>query len=359
MWFKGKNKCLNLASRKVRHMKVLVTGVAGFIGMHVATNLLKQGHQVCGLDSLNDYYDVNLKRARLRNLEEKKGFSFHHLNIAEAVQLGNLFHSFSPHTVINLAAQAGVRYSLENPSSYVESNLVGFSNILEASRRSKVKHLIYASSSSVYGSNTSMPFSEEHNVDHPVALYGATKKANELLAHSYSHLFNLPTTGLRFFTVYGPWGRPDMALFKFTEALFADKHIDVFNHGDMMRDFTYIDDVVDGIIKVLGKPAELHKNYDSNYPDAGLSSAPWRVFNIGRGKPLPLVDFIHALEAAVGKKAHLKFLDMQPGDVQKTFADTHRLENWVDWKPKTSIETGISAFVKWYENVYRPNFHKS
>ena len=339
-------------------MKVLVTGAAGFIGMHAVISLLKEEHSVAGIDSLSDYYDVNLKRARLDHIGASGNFSFHHLDITDSAGLASVFKSFRPDVVINLAAQAGVRYSIENPSSYVQSNLVGFSNILEASRQFEVSHLIYASSSSVYGLNAMMPFSENQNVDHPVALYGATKKANELLAHSYSHLFDLPTTGLRFFTVYGPWGRPDMALFKFTEALFTDKPIDLYNYGQMMRDFTYIDDVIDGIVKILGKPAQASENYDPNFPDAGLSSVPWRVFNIGRGSPVSLTDFISALESALGKKAETRLLEMQPGDVHSTFASTERLENWVDWKPQVSIKEGVAQFVNWYKDVYRPNFHQ-
>ncbi len=283
-------------------MRILVTGVAGFIGMHVAMRLLADGHEVIGLDNINDYYDVRLKQARLAHIGSPNQFHFHKLDLADRDGINTLFAETRPEIVINLAAQAGVRYSLENPHSYIDSNLVGFTNILEACRHFEVGHLVYASSSSVYGLNKEMPFHEGQNTDHPLALYGATKKANELLAHSYSHLFNLPTTGLRFFTVYGPWGRPDMALFKFAEAILAGQAIDVYNHGQMTRDFTYIDDIVEGVVRLAIKPAQADADFDAENPDAGRSTAPWRIFNIGNGQPTPLMDYITALEYALGAR---------------------------------------------------------
>ena len=333
-------------------MRVLITGAAGFIGMHTAKKFLNNGFVVSGIDNLNDYYDSSLKEDRLMQLNDHKGFSFELLDIEDRKGLEKIFIEFQPDIVVNLAAQAGVRYSIENPSSYVNSNLVGFGNILECCRENKIKHLVYASSSSVYGLNSEMPFDEGQNVDHPVALYGATKKSNELLAHSYSHLFNLPTTGLRFFTVYGPWGRPDMALFKFTKAILNNEAIDVFNHGKMMRDFTFVDDIVEGIFGTANKIPEANKELAHHYIDAGNSPAPWRIFNIGRGKPVPLMEFIIALERQIGKKAYLNFCDMQPGDVKETYADTTRLEEWIGWKPQTEINDGIKSFVEWYREYY-------
>jgi UDP-glucuronate 4-epimerase len=329
-------------------MRILVTGVAGFIGMNVAVRLLADGHEVNGIDNLNDYYDVRLKQARLAHIGSPNQFYFEKLDLCDRAGINRLFAERRPEIVINLAAQAGVRYSLENPHSYIESNLVGFTNILEACRHFEVKHLLYASSSSVYGINAEMPFHESQNVDHPLALYGATKKANELLAHSYSHLFDLPTTGLRFFTVYGPWGRPDMALFKFAEAILAGQAIDVYNHGQMTRDFTYIDDIVEGVVRLAIKPAQGDADFDAKTPDAGRSSAPWMIFNIGNGQPTALMDYITALEQALGKEAQKNFLDMQPGDVMATASDTSRLNDWVGFAPNTAINEGVTKFVEWY-----------
>lgn len=334
-------------------MRILVTGTAGFIGMHVTKRLLSDGHEVVGIDNLNEYYDINLKIARLEHIGRLEQFSFHKLDLADRDSITNLFNDFCPEVVINLAAQAGVRYSLQNPHSYIESNIVGFTNILEACRHSKVGNLIYASSSSVYGLNEKMPFNEGQNVDHPLALYGATKKANELLAHSYSHLFNLPTTGLRFFTVYGPWGRPDMALFKFTEAILKGKQIDIYNHGRMTRDFTYIDDVVEGVVRLVDKPASSSPEFNSQSPDAGTSNAPWRILNVGNGQPEPLMNYISALERTLGIKAEKNFMEMQPGDVLMTAADPSRLGQWIGFEPKTNIENGVKMFVNWYLNHMR------
>ena len=333
-------------------MRILVTGVAGFIGMHVAMRMLADGHEVIGVDNINDYYDVRLKKARLAHIGSPNQFRFHKLDLADRDGITNLFAERRPEIVINLAAQAGVRYSLENPHSYIDSNLVGFTNILEACRQFEVGHLVYASSSSVYGMNKEMPFHEGQNADHPLALYGATKKANELLAHSYSHLFNLPTTGLRFFTVYGPWGRPDMALFKFAEAILAGQAIDVYNHGRMTRDFTYIDDIVEGVVRLAIKPAQADAKFDAENPDAGRSAAPWRIFNIGNGQPTLLMDYITALETALGREAKKNFLEMQPGDVMATLSDTQRLDDWVGFKPDTPIGVGVAKFVEWYLSHY-------
>ena len=334
-------------------MRILVTGVAGFIGMHVAMRLLADGHEVIGLDNINDYYDVRLKQARLAHIGSPNQFHFHKLDLADRDGITNLFSETRPEIVINLAAQAGVRYSLENPHSYIDSNLVGFTNILEACRHFEVGHLVYASSSSVYGLNEEMPFHEGQNTDHPLALYGATKKANELLAHSYSHLFNLPTTGLRFFTVYGPWGRPDMALFKFTDAILSGQPIDIYNHGHMTRDFTYIDDIVEGVVRLAMRPAQSDAKFEALNPDAGRSSAPWLIFNIGNGQPTPLLDYITALEQALGIEARKNFLEMQPGDVVATAADTQRLNDWVGFKPDTSVQAGVEKFVDWYFSEYQ------
>ena len=333
-------------------MRILVTGVAGFIGMHVAMRLLADGHEVIGLDNINDYYDVRLKQARLAHIGSPNQFHFHKLDLVDRDGINTLFAETRPEIVINLAAQAGVRYSLENPHSYIDSNLVGFTNILEACRYFEVGHLVYASSSSVYGLNKEMPFHEGQNTDHPLALYGATKKANELLAHSYSHLFNLPTTGLRFFTVYGPWGRPDMALFKFAEAILAGQAIDVYNHGQMTRDFTYIDDIVEGVVRLAMKSAQGDADFDAENPDAGSSTASWRIFTIGNGQPTPLMDYITALEEALGRKAEKNFLEMQPGDVIATSSDTQRLDDWVGFKPDTPIGVGVAKFVEWYVAEY-------
>ena len=335
-------------------MRILVTGVAGFIGMHVAVRLLADGHEVIGIDNLNNYYDVRLKQARLDHIGSPSQFYFEKLDLCERAGINRIFVERRPEIVINLAAQAGVRYSLENPHSYIESNLVGFTNILEACRHFEVENLVYASSSSVYGLNEEMPFHEGQNADHPLALYGATKKANELLAHSYSHLFGLPTTGLRFFTVYGPWGRPDMALFKFTDSILSGRPIDIYNHGRMIRDFTFIDDVVEGVVRLAMKPAKVDARFDAKIPDAGRSSAPWMIFNIGNGQPTSLMDYITALEQALGKEAQKNFMDMQPGDVMATASDTSRLNDWVGFAPNTSINEGVTKFVEWYlANYYR------
>lgn len=333
-------------------MRILVTGVAGFIGMHVAARLLNEGYEVAGLDNLNDYYDVQLKLARLKQIENDNQFSFHQISLEHVEHVQKIFEEFSPQVVINLAAQAGVRYSIENPKSYIDSNVVGFANILELSKNFKVKHFLYASSSSVYGANARMPFSEAQSVEHPLALYGATKKANELFAHSYSHLFDLPTTGLRFFTVYGPWGRPDMALFKFTKSIINDEEIEVYNHGNMVRDFTYIDDIVEGIVRLVEKPAESSAAFEPCNPDPGSSNAPWRVFNIGNGQPVKLMDYIECIEEVVGKTSRKVFLEMQLGDVVATSSSTERLEAWVGYKPSTPIKVGVRKFVDWYRKYY-------
>ncbi|MGZ8261655.1 MAG: NAD-dependent epimerase [Methylotenera sp.] len=337
-------------------MKILVTGVAGFIGYHVAVQLLERGDTVVGVDNLNDYYDVSLKEARLASIQahpKAENFKFIKLELADQSATTKLFQDENPERVIHLAAQAGVRYSLQNPHAYVSSNLVAFTNILEACRHNNVQHLVYASSSSVYGGNTKMPFSESDNVDHPVSLYAATKKANELMAHTYSHLYGLPTTGLRFFTVYGPWGRPDMSPFLFADAILNEKPIKVFNYGDMMRDFTYIDDIVEGVIRVLDKPATPDSSFDADKPNPSSSHAPYRVFNIGNNQPEKLMDFIAYLEQAIGKTAQKEFLPMQAGDVKATFADTSALENWVGFKPLTDLQDGIEAFVAWYKTFYQ------
>ena len=326
-------------------MKVLLTGVAGFIGYHVALKLLARGDTVIGVDNLNNYYDVRLKQARLADIEARqnaKNFSFIKLDLAENAATQQLLTHEKPDSVIHLAAQAGVRYSLENPHAYISSNIVAFTNVLEACRAIKPQHLVYASSSSVYGGNTKLPFSEDDSVDHPVSLYAATKKANELMAHTYSHLYGLPTTGLRFFTVYGPWGRPDMSPFLFADAIINDRPIKVFNHGDMMRDFTYIDDIVEGVIRVLDKPATSSTSI----------GAPYRVFNIGNNQPEQLMDFIDLLESAIGKTAQKEFLPMQAGDVKATYADTSALEAWVGFKPYTPLNEGVKKFVNWYCQFY-------
>jgi UDP-glucuronate 4-epimerase len=333
-------------------MKILVTGTAGFIGSHVALKLLERGDEVVGLDDLNDYYDVSLKQARLARLSSHPRFSFIQLNVADRAGMPQVFSGHRPQRVVHLAAQAGVRYSLKNPHAYIDSNLVGFTNILEGCRHHQVEHLVYASSSSVYGGNTRLPFSEHHNIDHPVSLYAATKKANELMAHTYSHLFRLPTTGLRFFTVYGPWGRPDMALFLFTKAILEGRPIDVFNHGKMVRDFTYIDDIVEGVIRVLDKPATPCATFDAASPDPATSNAPYRVFNIGNNQPTQLMDYIEALEQALGKTAQKNFLPIQPGDVPATAANTDELDAWAGFKPNTPVTVGVARFVAWYRSYY-------
>jgi UDP-glucuronate 4-epimerase len=336
-------------------VKILVTGVAGFIGMQSALRLLERGDEVIGVDNLNDYYEVSLKMDRLAILKHNVGFSFHQIDVADRQAMETLFSAARPDRVIHLAAQAGVRYSLTNPHAYVDANLQGFINILECCRHGQIDHLVYASSSSVYGGNKLMPFNEHHNVDHPVSLYAATKKANELMAHTYSHLYRLPTTGLRFFTVYGPWGRPDMALMLFTKAMLAGEAIDVFNNGEMTRDFTYVDDIVEGVIRVVDKPAIANIEFDALHPDPATSDAPYRLFNIGNGNPTPLMDYIRALEAALGLTAKMNMLPMQPGDVQATSADTHELGKWVGFQPNTPVEIGVKKFVEWYLGYYGRN----
>jgi UDP-glucuronate 4-epimerase len=334
-------------------MNILLTGAAGFIGMHTALRLLARGDTVVGVDNLNDYYDVSLKHARLARLQAHPGFSFHQASVEDRDTLAKLFQQARPERVIHLAAQAGVRYSLTHPHAYIDANLQGFINILEGCRHHGVQHLSYASSSSVYGGNTALPFSEHHNIDHPVSLYAATKKANELMAHTYSHLFGLPTTGLRFFTVYGPWGRPDMALFLFTRAILEGRPIDVFNHGQMVRDFTYVDDIVEGVIRINDKPATPDPAFDPAHPDPATSNAPYRVFNIGNSQPTPLMDYIDALETALGRQAVKNFLPMQAGDVPATAADTRELDAWVGFKPGTPVREGVARFVDWYRGFYR------
>jgi UDP-glucuronate 4-epimerase len=329
-------------------MKILVTGAAGFIGMHVSERLLARGDEVVGLDNLNDYYDVRLKEARLARLEGRQGFRFTRLDVADTPGMTEVFACEKFDRVVHLAAQAGVRHSLSNPHAYVQSNLVGFVNVLEGCRHNGVKHLVYASSSSVYGGNTKFPFSEHDAVDHPVSLYAATKKSNELMAHTYSHLFALPTTGLRFFTVYGPWGRPDMSYFLFTKAILEGKPIDVFNHGNMVRDFTYIDDIVEGVIRVLDRAAAPNPLFNADAPDPASSNVPYRVFNIGNHQPIPLMAYIEALEQALGKKTEKRLLPMQDGDIQTTSADTTELKEWVAFAPATSVYQGVERFVAWY-----------
>lgn len=333
-------------------MKILVTGSAGFIGHALSQRLLQRGDEVVGVDNLNDYYDVQLKKDRLANLLTQPGFTNIQCDLEDSKAITNAFRAHQPQRVVNLAAQAGVRYSLENPQAYVSSNLAGFVNILEACRYHNIEHLVYASSSSVYGANTSMPFSVHNNVDHPLSLYAASKKANELMAHTYSHLFRLPTTGLRFFTVYGPWGRPDMALFLFTRAILAGEPIDVFNHGKHRRDFTYIDDIVEGVIRVLDKVATPDPAWDSAAPDPATSNAPWRLYNIGSNNPIELMHYIETLERCLGKTAKRNFLPMQPGDVPATFADVEALVRDVGYQPATPVETGIARFVEWYRGYY-------
>ena len=333
-------------------MRILVTGTAGFIGFHLARRLLEQGHEVFGADNVNDYYDPTLKYNRLTQLHERPGFRFHKLDLADRPRTAELFRSVRPQRVIHLAAQAGVRYSLTNPHAYIDGNLVAFTNVLEGCRHQGVAHLVYASSSSVYGGNTRMPFSVHDNVDHPFSLYAATKKANELMAHSYSHLYGLPTTGLRFFTVYGPWGRPDMALFIFTRAILNGEPIDVFNEGRMQRDFTYIDDIVEGVIRVAGRVAVANPAWNGDTPDPGSSKAPYKLYNIGNNNPVELLHLIETLEDCLGRKAIKRLLPMQPGDVPATFADVSDLARDAGFKPSTSIEDGVRRFTDWYLNYY-------
>ena len=334
-------------------MKVLITGAAGFIGSGLSLRLLERGDQVIGIDNLNDYYDVNLKKARLARTTANRNYTDVRVNLEDRAAIAEVFARHKPDRVVNLAAQAGVRYSLENPHSYVDTNLVGFVNILEGCRHNGVEHLVYASSSSVYGANTKMPFSVHQNVDHPVSLYAASKKANELMAHTYSHLFRLPTTGLRFFTVYGPWGRPDMALFMFTKNILAGKPIDVFNYGKHRRDFTYIDDIVEGVIRILDRVPEPNPQWSSDDPDSASSNAPYKLYNIGNNNPVELMHYIKVLEDCLGKKAEMNLLPLQLGDVPDTYADVEDLVKDVDYKPATSVEDGIARFVEWYRGYFK------
>lgn len=334
-------------------MNILVTGAAGFIGMYTSERLMHEGHQVIGVDNINDYYDTQLKEDRLVKLYNYEKFSFYKIDLADRESLNQVFEKKQVDVVINLAAQAGVRYSLENPHAYVDSNLVGFVNVLEACRYYEVKHLIYASSSSVYGANQKMPFATIDEVNHPVSLYAATKKSNELMAHTYSHLYGVPTTGLRFFTVYGPYGRPDMAYYSFTKNIVEGKPIKVFNNGEMMRDFTYIDDIVDGIVRLIDKPPKADPNWDKENPDPSSSYAPYKVYNIGNNQPVKLMDFIQTLEKHLGIEAKKEFLPMQPGDVQATYADIDDLTKATGFKPTTSIDEGLKKFVDWYVDYYK------
>lgn len=334
-------------------MKVLVTGAAGFIGSNLAMRLLERGDTVIGVDNHNDYYDPSLKEARLARFASHPGYTHLRLDIADRDAVHGCFERFRPQRVVNLAAQAGVRYSIDNPLAYISSNIVGFAHILEGARHGGVEHLVYASSSSVYGANTTMPFSVHHNVDHPLSLYAASKKSNELMAHTYSHLYRLPTTGLRFFTVYGPWGRPDMALFKFTRAMLEGKPIQVYNHGKHRRDFTYVDDIVEGVIRVLDRPPVADAHWSAARPDPGTSSAPWRVYNIGNNSPVQLMDFIAAIEGALGKKAIVEMLPLQPGDVPDTYADVSDLVAEFDYRPGTPVNLGVAQFVAWYREYYK------
>jgi UDP-glucuronate 4-epimerase len=333
-------------------VKFLVTGAAGFIGFHLCRRLIEQGHAVVGLDNLNDYYSVQLKQDRLALLKQNDAFRFARIDLADRGTMQSLFKEHRFTHVVNLAAQAGVRYSIENPHAYIDSNIVGFVNILEGCRHNGVEHLVFASSSSVYGLNTSMPFSVHDNVDHPISLYAASKKANELMAHTYSHLYGLPCTGLRFFTVYGPWGRPDMALFLFTDAILSDRPIQVFNHGKMQRDFTYIDDIVEGVVRVCFRLPQANSGWDSARPDPGSSPGPYRIYNIGNNNSVSLMEFIATIERKLGREAIKEFLPMQPGDVPATYADVADLSRDVGFKPSTTIDTGIAAFIDWYREYY-------
>ena len=333
--------------------KIIVTGSAGFIGSTVCLKLLEKGNEVFGIDNHNDYYDPKIKDARLERLVKYSNYQHFKLDLTDEKNLENVFKKFKPQRVINLAAQAGVRYSIKNPIAYINSNILGFANILENCRHYNIEHLVYASTSSVYGANTKMPFSEHDSANHPLSVYAASKKSNELMAHTYSYLYKLPTTGLRFFTVYGPWGRPDMALFKFTKAILDEKPIDLFNNGKHSRDFTYIDDIVEGIIKTLDNPASSSINWNSNNPDPASSIAPWCIYNIGNNKPVQLMDYVDALEKALGKKAKINFLPLQPGDVPDTFANVDNLKAKFNYKPSTSVVDGVANFVKWYKDYYR------
>ena len=331
---------------------MLITGAAGFIGSALALRLLERGDTVIGIDNHNDYYDPALKEARLSRHAHHQNYTHLRIDLADRETIKACFATHKPQRVVNLAAQAGVRYSIENPLTYIDSNILGFAHILEGCRHNGIEHLVYASSSSVYGANTTMPFSVHHNVDHPLSLYAASKKSNELMAHTYSHLYNLPTTGLRFFTVYGPWGRPDMALFKFTKAILAGEKIPVFNYGKHRRDFTYIDDIVEGVIRVLDQPAQPNHNWSGAEPDSGTSMAPWRVYNIGNNSPVELMDYIAALEMALGKKAEMEMLPLQPGDVPDTYADVTDLVEQFLYKPATPVDKGVANFVTWYRNYF-------
>lgn len=333
-------------------MKVLVTGSAGFIGSNLALRLLERGDTVVGIDNHNDYYDPAIKEARLARHANHPSYTHLRIDLADRNAIEDAFRTHRPQRVVNLAAQAGVRYSIENPLAYIDSNIVGFAHILEGCRHHGVEHLVYASSSSVYGANTSMPFSVHHNVDHPLSLYAASKKSNELMAHTYSHLYGLPTTGLRFFTVYGPWGRPDMALFKFTKAIMAGEKISVFNYGKHRRDFTYIDDIIEGVVRVLDQPAQPSLLWNGTKPDPGSSAGPWCVYNIGNNSPVELMGYIEALEKALGKKAEMDMLPLQPGDVPDTYADVTDLVERFNYKPSTTIEMGVSKFVDWYRDIF-------
>ena len=342
-------------------MKILVTGSAGFIGYHLCQLLLNENISVIGIDNLNDYYDVKLKRARLKELGKISNiksteYKFLKGDISNKVFVEEVFEKYKPEYVVNLAAQAGVRYSIKNPAAYIRSNLVGFSNIIEYSKKIKIKHLVFASSSSVYGGNQLIPFQEEHTVDHPVSLYAATKRSNELIAHTYSHLYNLPCTGLRFFTVYGPWGRPDMAIFLFTNSIISNKAIDVFNNGEMIRDFTYIDDISESIKRVIFKIPKQNKLFDFSEPNPSESWAPFKIFNIGNSKPSSIMDYISAIEKHLGKKAIKNYLPMQPGDIKITESDNKKLQDWIRFKPNTSISYGVGEFIKWYKNFYQLKF---
>jgi len=334
-------------------MKVLITGSAGFIGSALSLRLLERGDEVIGLDCLNDYYDVNLKKARLARTQSHPGYTDLRINLEDREAVAEAFAKYKPNRVVNLAAQAGVRYSIENPQSYIDTNLVGFGNILEGCRHNAVEHLVYASSSSVYGANTNMPFSVHDNVDHPLSLYAASKKANELMAHTYSHLYQLPVTGLRFFTVYGPWGRPDMALFLFTRSILAGEPINVFNYGNHRRDFTYIDDIVEGVIRTLDRVAEPNPEWNGDNPDSATSQAPYRLYNIGNNNPVELREYISVLEDCLGKKAEQNLLPLQPGDVPDTYANVEALVQDTGYKPETTIQEGIANFVEWYREYYQ------
>ena len=333
--------------------KIIVTGSAGFIGSTLCLKLLERGDNIIGIDNHNDYYDPKIKEARLQRLIKYSNYQHYKIDLSDRKSLDEVFKDHKVSKVVNLAAQAGVRYSMENPLAYINSNIVGFAQILENCRYHNIENLVYASTSSVYGANTKMPFSENDSANHPLSVYAASKKSNELMAHTYSYLYQLPTTGLRFFTVYGPWGRPDMALFKFTKAILDEKLIDVYNHGNHTRDFTYIDDIVEGVIKTLDNPATINANWNSNEPDPASSNAPWSIYNIGNNKPIQLMDYIKALEEALGMKAKVNFLPLQPGDVPDTYASTKKLKDEFNYKPSTSVVEGVSHFVKWYKNYYK------